>query len=176
MPDLMLSQLFESLRGFTAGQPIASQWFVVLFAGALPFVESYYGSVIGIVAGVNPIAAILSATIGNIASTTGCAAIAVAFSRRSSRDKKAAVGDTFPETESVGHRIKNPKLRRRFEKYGVPGVCMGSQIILPSQITAATLVRIGAPLRQVIVWQCLSITVWGIGYGSLAILGVKILA
>ena len=219
----MLGQLFNTIRDFTAAQPPVLQWLAVLMGGSLPFVESYYGSVIGVVAGVNPVAAIVCAITGNIASTMGCMAVAHKLrTRRTGQDAApagAVTGDAagvtgeavelarqeavvtataatlrtgsssmpespFPRTgaarqdagaEAIAQGLKNPKLRRRFEKYGVPGVCLGSQAIMPSQVTAVVLVGLGAPTRAVARWQCLSIAIWGIAYGSLAALGVGLL-
>ena len=220
----MLGQLFDAIRDFTAAQPPVLQWLAVLMGGSLPFVESYYGSVIGVVAGVHPVAAIVCAITGNIASTMGCIAIAHRLRTRRTRGdaasadavpgddagvtgeavelahEEAVITATAPTlrmgspsrsasplpragaareeagAEAIAQGLKNPKLRRRFEKYGVPGVCLGSQAIMPSQVTAVMLVGLGAPTRAVVRWQCLSIAIWGIAYGSLAALGVGLLA
>lgn len=166
-----MSQFFEALRQFTASQPVALQWLAVLLAGATPFVESYYGSVIGIIAGVSPLVAIPAAVIGNVASTLGV--IHIADFLRTHRLTRREL--THEEGTRFERSLRNPKLRRRFEKYGIVGVSLGSQVILPSQITAATLIGAGMPTRKVALWQTLSITLWGILYGSLAAVGVGML-
>ena len=194
----MLEQFFRALSDFTAAQPPALQWLAVFVGGALPFVESYYGAVIGVIVGVHPIAAILCAIAGNIASTTGCIAVASATHARRLRraaegfrraapgvpgsgdgaadvSEVAAAGTDVPQVKALTKGLKTPKLRRRFEKYGVPGVCLGSQTIMPSQITAVMLMGLGASTCDVTRWQCLSITIWGIAYGSLAALGMGLL-
>lgn len=166
-----MSEILESLRQFTASQPVALQWLAVLLAGAVPFVESYYGSIIGIVAGVSPFVAIPAAIIGNICSTIGV--IHVAHIVREHR--LARHGHAHEDGMEFQNRLHNPRLRRRFEKYGIVGVSLGCQVILPSQITAATLIGVGMPTRKVALWQTLSIALWGILYGSLAMFGVGLL-
>lgn len=194
----MFEQFFRALSDFTAAQPPALQWLAVFVGGSLPFVESYYGAVIGVIVGVHPVAAIVCAIAGNIASTTGCIAVAHATRARRLRraaggirrvvpsvpgpgdgeadvSEAAAAGADVPQAEALARGLKNPKLRKRFEKYGVPGVCLGSQAIMPSQLTAVMLMGLGASTCDVTRWQCLSIAIWGIAYGSLAALGMGLL-
>ncbi|NIH72782.1 hypothetical protein [Auritidibacter ignavus] len=167
-----MSDAFESLWQFTASQPIALQCLIVLLTGAIPFLESYYGSVIGIIAGVPALLAIPAAITGNMASTIGV--IYVIHLRQNHRQSYQGHSAHADATEFQTN-LRNPKLRRRFEKYGIAGVSLGSQVILPSQITAATLIRAGMPIRKVALWQGLSITLWGILYGSLAAFGIGLL-
>ena len=194
----MFEQFFRALSDFTAAQPPALQWLAVFVGGSLPFVESYYGAVIGVIVGVHPVAAIVCAIAGNIASTTGCIAVARATHARRLRraaggirrvapsvpgpgdgeanvSEAAAAGADVPQAKALARGLKNPKLRKRFEKYGVPGVCLGSQTIMPSQLTAVMLMGLGASTCDVTRWQCLSIAIWGIAYGSLAALGMGLL-
>lgn len=162
-----MHELLEALHDWAASVPAPWQWLAVMAGGALPFVESYYGSVIGILVGVSPWMAIPAAVVGNIVSTAGV--ILWTGRKRSSRRADAP----HRSSRTV---IKNPKLQRRFEKFGVPGVCLGSQVLLPSQLTAVALMRAGAGPRRVMAWQALSITIWGVAYGSLASVGVALLA
>ena len=43
--------------------PAAVQWLGVMLLGAIPFVESCLGSIVGILAGVHPVIAIVAATL-----------------------------------------------------------------------------------------------------------------
>lgn len=49
------------------------------------------------------------------------------------------------------------------------------QWVLPSQITSAMMVGFGASRNAVIAWQIVGITLWGVGFGVLAALGVNLL-
>ena len=69
--------MIESMQAFTASLPPMLQWVGVLLVGAIPFVESYFGSVVGVLGGLNPAVAIAAAVAGNIVSMlivvrTGC--------------------------------------------------------------------------------------------------------
>ena len=66
------------------------------------------------------------------------------------------------------------KLRRAFDRYGVAGVSLLGQTILPSQITSAAMVSFGANRNTVVFWQIVSIILWGIAFGVLATLGVQL--
>ena len=57
----------------------------------------------------------------------------------------------------------------------MPWVSLLGQTVLPSQITSAAMVGFGASQRQVIVWQIVSIVMWGVVFGALAAVGVTAL-
>jgi hypothetical protein len=67
------------------------------------------------------------------------------------------------------------RLRAQFDRYGVPGVSLLGQTILPSQITSAAMVGFGASRNAVILWQVISIILWGVAFGVLATVGVRFL-
>lgn len=154
--------MFEALQDFTASLPPWLQWAGVVLAGAIPFVESYFGSVLGVVAGLAPPVAVTAAVLGNVASMLALVLIADAVRGRTARE---------PRERSS----KRQRLRRSFDKYGVAGVSLLGQTMLPSQITSAALVSFGAPRNAVIFWQIVSILLWGIAFGTLAALGVDLL-
>ncbi|MDD0859810.1 hypothetical protein NHF46_23200 [Arthrobacter alpinus] len=60
--------MIESMQSFTASLPPMLQWVGVLLVAAIPFVESYFGSVVGVVIGLNPVLAIGVAVVGNVLS------------------------------------------------------------------------------------------------------------
>lgn len=156
-----MSELLAGLHEFTASLSPVLKWVAVMLAGALPFVESYFGSVIGVVAGVAPVSAVSEAVIGNIGSTLATVAVTSTL-----QERRAGA----PERS-----FRHQRLRRVLGRYGVPGVSLVGPTVLASQITAATLVALGAPIRAVLLWQVIAITAWGILYGTLATLGVGLL-
>lgn len=153
--------MIDGLQDFTASLPAWLQWLGVLVAGAIPFVESYFGSVIGVVAGLNPVIAITAAVVGNVASMLVAVLGADAVRGR--------VAD--PGRESSPRR---QRLRERFDRWGVPGVSLLGQTLLPSQITSAAMVSFGASRNAVIGWQLVSIVLWGLVFGTLAAAGVQL--
>ena len=135
----------EGLQDWVDGAPSVLQWLAIAAASAIPFVESYFGSVIGVLAGVPPVVAILAAIVGNVGV------------------------DAKPLSP------RRERLKRSFDRWGVPGVSLLGQTVLPSQITSAAMVGFGASQRQVIVWQIVSIVMWGVVFGALAAVGVTAL-
>ncbi|EPR75785.1 hypothetical protein ADILRU_1955 [Leifsonia rubra CMS 76R] len=156
--------MIDALQNFTESLPPLLQWVGVILASAIPFIESYFGSIIGILAGINPVIAILAAIIGNTLSM-----IIVVLSAHHVRTNVTKRQNPKPPTP------RKERLRKQFDKYGVPGVSLLGQTILPSQITAAAMVSFGASKNNVILWQIISITLWGIAFGALATLGTSLL-
>ena len=154
--------MIESLQDFTASLPAVAQWLGIMLAGAIPFVESYFGAVIGVLAGLNPVVAIVAAIIGNIVSM-----LIVVLTAHGVRSKVVERGTPKPESP------RRQKLRERFDRYGVAGVSLLGQTLLPSQITSAAMVSFGASRNAVILWQIISIIIWGVAFGVLATLGVS---
>lgn len=156
--------MLDGLQEFTASLPAAIQWLGVILISAIPFVESYFGAAIGVLAGINPVVAIVAAVIGNTVSMIVFVWVAAAVRQRIMSGKQPQ--ESTPRRE---------KLRAAFNKWGVPGVSLLGQTILPSQITASAMVSFGASARAVIVWQLVSITLWGVAFGLLAMWGLSLL-
>lgn len=156
--------MIDALQDFTAGLPTVLQWVGVMIAAAVPFVESYFGSVIGILVGVDPVVAIIAAVAGNVVSMLVFVV--------SAHGVRSRVRDGRPSADESPRR---QRLRAQFDKYGVAGVSLLGQTILPSQITSAAMVSFGASRNAVIVWQIISIVIWGVVFGVLATLGVTTL-
>ena len=154
--------MIESLQEFASSFPAALQWLAVLLVSAVPFVESYFGSVIGVVIGLNPVIAIAAAVVGNVASMLLLVNGAHFVRGKVAQEKKAP-------------SEKYKKLRVAFDKYGVAGVSLLGQTILPSQITSAALVSFGAVKEKVIFWPVISIILWGTAFGTLAYFGMDIM-
>jgi len=156
--------MLDALQAFTTSLPVYLQWAGVILIAAIPFVESYFGSVIGVLAGIDPAVAIVAAVVGNIVSML--IFVLTAHGLR----VKATAGKERPE-ESPRRR----KLRDRFDRYGVAGVSLLGQTLLPSQFTSAAMVSFGASKNAVILWQTISIVLWGVAFGVLAALGITLL-
>ncbi|MCW4457793.1 hypothetical protein [Microbacterium sp. MPKO10] len=156
--------MIDTLQTFAASLPEALTWVGVFLVAAIPMVESYFGSVIGVLIGLHPAVAIGMAVLGNILSM-----LIVVLSAHAVRRKVTARAE--PREESARRR----KLRERFDRYGVAGVSLAGQALLPSQITSAAMVSFGASKNAVVFWQIISIILWGVAFGVLATLGVSFL-
>ncbi len=162
--------MIEQLQDFAAGFPEWAQWIAVILVSAIPFVESYFGSVIGVALGMHPVVAIAAAVIGNVVSM-----LAFVLSTHSTRQKvrsARANKNGAPEKEPAPRR---QRLKAAFDRFGVPGVSLIGQTLLPSQLTSAAMVGFGASKNAVIFWQIISIVLWGAAFGTLAHLGFSAL-
>ncbi|SMX98561.1 MULTISPECIES: hypothetical protein [unclassified Brevibacterium] len=156
--------MIESIQNFAGSIPDWLQWAGIILVSAVPFVESYFGSVIGVAIGLHPVVAILMAIIGNVASM-----LAFVYGAGAIRDKATKNREKDAEPSQ-----KRQRLKRMFDKFGVPGVSLLGQTLLPSQITSSAMVGFGANRNAVAFWQIISIVLWGVLFGVLATLGVNL--
>jgi membrane protein YqaA with SNARE-associated domain len=152
----------EQIQDYVQNLDPILQWLAILILGAIPYIESYFGSVIGVIAGVPVILAIVFAIIGNIISMV----LLVLFGKQIRKWRKS---DEKPLTP------RKQKMKAIFDKYGVIGVSLLGQTLLPSQLTAMAMVTFGASRKKVILWQIISIIIWGVAFGVLAHLGINVL-
>lgn len=163
-PMRMEPKMIESIQEFAGSIPDWLQWAGIILVSAIPFVESYFGAVIGVAIGLNPVVAIMMAIIGNVVSM-----LAVVYGAGAIRDK--ATKNNGKDAESSP---KRQRLKRMFDKFGVPGVSLLGQTLLPSQITSMAMVGFGADRNAVAFWQIISIILWGVLFGVLATLGIEL--
>lgn len=152
--------MLDWLQNLTETAAPALQWLVIMFAGAIPFIESYFGSSLGVIAGTAAPVAIGAAVVGNWLSMF----LLVTFGAKLHANRK-------PKESST----RQQKFRRLFDRYGVAGVSLLGQAVLPSQLTSMGMVALGSPRGTVIAWQSVSILVWGLAFGLLAVGGVSLL-
>lgn len=158
--------MIEQLQEFAAGFPEWARWLAVMLVAAIPFVESYFGSAIGVAIGLHPAVAVTVAVVGNAVSM-----LAFVLGAHATREKVRQARGTADAEETPKRR----RLRRMFDRFGVPGVSILGQTVLPSQITSAAMVGFGASKNAVIAWQIVSIVLWGVLFGVLAHLGIGLL-
>ncbi|QZY51116.1 hypothetical protein [Leucobacter tenebrionis] len=158
--------MIEQLQEFAAGFPEWAQWLAVALVSMIPFVESYFGSVIGVAIGLHPVVAVVAAVAGNAVSML-IFVLSVHATRRKVRETRG--------TADLEASPKRQRLKRMFDRFGVPGVSLLGQTLLPSQITSAAMVGFGASKNAVIGWQIVSIVLWGALFGCLSYFGIELL-
>lgn len=89
------------------------------------------------VARASPFVAVPAAIVGNVVSMAVLVILADRVRARGTRDR-------IP-TELTPRR---QKIKQRFDRYGVAGVNLLGQAVLPSQITSAAIVSFGAPATR----------------------------
>lgn len=147
------------LQGWVEGLPPTLQWLGIILISSIPFIESYTGALIAVVAGIHPVVAVFVASLGNMLSLI--LVVYIAHGVRSSVTKRT----DKPVDEK--QQARREKIKRIFDKFGVPGVSLLGPFALPSQITAPIMVSFGASRNAVMVWMLISVIVWGIGFGLL---------
>ncbi|MGP9724299.1 hypothetical protein ACT3SZ_09830 [Corynebacterium sp. AOP40-9SA-29] len=158
-----IADLFQRLAEYAASVEPWQQFLVILLAGAVPFIESYLGSFLGVALGIEPSAAVVAtAVLGNVLSTFALIALA-ARARRAATSRRGGRGDGGGDNKPPSNRQQ--KIARYVEKIGVPGVSLLGPIILASQITGPTLVALGANKRAVYLFQGVAIIAWGVLFG-----------
>lgn len=172
-----MSPIENLVRGFqdlVAQVPELIQPFIVLLAGAVPFIEGEGGSPIGVLGGINPIVAGIAAGTGNflavliVVLVSSRARSAVVSSRATRLETVAAGGVTTepftePEQESQVPK-RESKGRRRFKRwlvrFGVPGASLLGPVAIPTHFTSAMLIAAGTPRSRVLLWQAVAIVLW----------------
>lgn len=173
-------RLVSGFQELVAQVPELIQPFVVLLAGAIPFLEVEGAAIIGVAGGMNPILVVIAAAVGNFLSVL----LVVLFSsrartavvdRRSARVAAMAGGPAAESAESepppselaASSALPAPesKGRLRFKRwlvrFGVPGATILGPLAIPTQFTAAILVAAGTPRRWALLWQAVAILLWG---------------
>jgi hypothetical protein len=173
-----VQDLISNFQDLVAQVPELVQPFIVMLAGAIPFIEGEGASIIGIVGGLNPIVAGIAAAAGNFlcvlfvvllttrartavvnrSSVPVGATVGAAASSAAGGEEKAAV---FEQTASAKPESKG---RQRFKKwlvrFGVPGASILGPLAIPTQFTSAMLVAAGTPRGWVLLWQGVAIIIW----------------
>ena len=133
------------------------QVLVMMAGGAIPFVESYVASLIGVLVGIPAPLAVAAAVAGNVICmlilTVGAGGARGLFTRSRGVDQE--------QTPSK----RRQRMARIMSRFGVPGVCLLTPLVLPTMITAPILVGMGAKKGNVIGWMTLSIIGWGVLFG-----------
>lgn len=157
----------DALVDFTQSLPLWLQWAGVMLAAAIPFIESYFGTLIGAIAGVPVPIAVLAAVVGNVISM-----LVFVFLADAGRRKVLARRGADAETDAPSPRRQ--KVKRMFDRFGVPGVSLLGQTVLPSQITSGMMVSFGANRNAVIFWQVISIIIWAIVFALIGQAGIAL--
>ncbi|MDR2999418.1 MAG: hypothetical protein LBU78_14990 [Microbacterium sp.] len=161
--------MHDALVDFTQSLPVWLQWLGVMAAAAIPFVESHFGTLIGVVAGLPVPVAMLAAIAGNAISM-----LAFVFAASAARRKVLARrGASSEDAEEPSARRQ--KVKRMLERFGVPGVSLLGPMVVPNQFTSSILVSLGANRTRVIIWTLVSIVMWSAIFALIAQAGVMLL-
>ncbi|REJ08520.1 hypothetical protein DY023_00690 [Microbacterium bovistercoris] len=162
--------MHDALVEFTQSLPAWLQWLGVMAAAAIPFVESHFGTLIGVVAGVPVPVAMLAAIAGNAISM-----LAFVFTTSAARNKVLARRGAAGADDAEEPSARRQRVKRMLERFGVPGVSLLGPMVVPNQFTSSILVSLGANRTRVIVWTLVSIVLWSAVFALIAQAGVMLL-
>ncbi len=152
-----ITELIMRFQGLVEVVPTVVQPLIISVAGAIPFVEGEVSSMIGVLGGVNPVAAAAAGAAGNFLSVLGVVAFAT-------RVRTAVSSRAGRRREPLGPPAPPSKGRQRFarwlDRFGVPGASLLGPLALPSQLTSAALVAAGVPVARALIWQAAAIVLW----------------
>jgi hypothetical protein len=145
----IVSDAILGFQGLLQEVPDLVQPLVVALAGAVPFIEGEGAATIGIVGGIPPVVAAVSAAAGNFL----CVALLVLLGA----GVRSAITGGKPRTRTTARR---EKFQRAFTRYGVPGVSLLGPLLLPTHFTAVMLAGSGVAKGRVLLWQAVAIVLW----------------
>lgn len=154
--------VIENLQDWAQSFPGWLQWVAIFLVAAIPFIESYSGTFIGIAIGLHPAIAASAAIAGNAVTM-----LVIVFVTSRIRERIRATAKPARELSKGRQR-----LHRLFERFGIPGVSLFGH---PTQISSAAMVGFGADRTKVIIWELVSIVTWGTVIAVLAGLGIELL-
>lgn len=162
-----LADLIANFQELVAQVPELVQPFVLVLAGAVPFIEGEGAAIIGVFGGLNPIVAGIAAAIGNFLTVVGVVAVSsrtreFAVARRNGGNGGNGGSDVLvderptPKPKSKGRQ----RFARWVVRFGVPGASILGPLAIPTQFTSAMLVASGTPKGWVLLWQGIAIILW----------------
>ncbi|WP_197233023.1 small multi-drug export protein [Priestia endophytica] len=142
---------------------IVYQFVMIFIIGFIPFLEAHVAVPVGVLLKLPIIPTALLGIVANIASVM----LVILFT-------------TLIKTKLTKNHNKSTlkgrlqKAQIYFNRYGVPGLSLMGPIVGANHISAFVSVAAGASKERVIVWQIISIILWGVGSGLLIYYGVDI--
>lgn len=166
--------LIETFQNLVAQVPELIQPLVVALAGAVPFIEGEGAAAIGILGGIHPLIAAISAIAGNFLCVAllvlaGSGARAAVVNRRRAKAVVDADGRVAQDAgadsirtndDSARKAARKQKFQSALDRYGVPGVSLLGPLLLPTQFTATMLAAIGIGKARILIWQAVAIIGW----------------
>ncbi|YCA46237.1 small multi-drug export protein (plasmid) [Bacillus sp. JZ8] len=138
--------------------------FVMIFTiGFIPFLEAHVAVPVGVLLKLPIIPTALLGIVANIASVMLVILFTTLIKTKLTKNhNKSTLKDRLQKAQIY------------FNRYGLPGLSLMGPIVGANHISAFVSVAAGASKERVIVWQIISIILWGIGSGLLIYYGVDI--
>ncbi len=162
---------YEGMQEWVQQLPEIVQPLGVAVAGMIPYIEGEGAAGIGIILGINPVLAAISAMIGNFLSVLAVVLVSSRVRQKvvAGREGGGESADAAPAAPST-RRVKGQRrLQGWLSRFGVPGASLLAPLALPTQLTAAFFAASGVRKERVLFWQAIAIVAWTVVISALAI-------
>jgi len=172
MANGIILGVFQNFQELVQQVPEFVHPLILAAAGAVPFIEGEGATTIGVLGGINPLAAALAGFAGNLLCVvllvllgSGTRGAVVGHRGRRERSRREGLSEaelTAEDAERAGVTLspRRAKFQRVFSRWGVPGVSLLGPALLPTQFTATMLAGAGVAPRRIIFWQAIAIAGW----------------
>ncbi|MGN7942109.1 small multi-drug export protein [Virgibacillus sp. 6R] len=137
------------------------QFIMIFVIGFIPFLEAHVAVPVGVLL---KLPFILTAFIGILANILSVMLVIMITTIGKAKWTKNHQKSTFSGRFQKAHHY--------FNKYGVPGLSLMGPIVGANHISSFVSIAAGASKERVIIWQIISIILWGVGSGILIHYGV----
>jgi membrane protein DedA with SNARE-associated domain len=142
---------------------IVYQFVMIFIIGFIPFLEAHVAVPVGVLLKLPIISTALLGIVANIASVMLVILFTTLIKTKLTKSHNKS---------TLNGRLQKAQIY--FNRYGVPGLSFMGPIVGANHISAFVSVAAGASKERVIIWQTISIILWGIGSGLLIYYGVDI--
>lgn len=139
---------------------------LVFILAAAPFFEGYGVTALAMIAGLSPLAVIIIAIVGNVATVL----LLIAFVDKIKEWRKKRKGG---EEKEPGKRMV--RAQNLWNKYGLPGLALIGPLVVGSHITAFVGLTLGGTKKKTAYWMIASIVIWCIVFALLVHFGIDFL-
>lgn len=141
-------EFLTNLQEWVAGLSPVVAYLGVALVGTIPFVESYLGTVVGVLAGLPVVGSLLAACGGNVIAVLVAALAGTPIARRQ---------EGKPATASS----RRAKIVERTEKWGVPLASLLAPTVFAISLTTFIMISMGFDRTRVVVWNIVAAFAWG---------------
>ena len=142
---------------------VVYQFVMIFIIGFIPFLEAHVAVPVGVLLKLPIISTALLGIMANIISVMLVILFTTLIKTKLTKNHNKS---------TLNGRLQKAQIY--FNRYGVPGLSLMGPIVGANHISAFVSVAAGASKERVIVWQIISIILWGIGSGLLIYYGVDI--
>lgn len=161
--------------------PFIFKMLITFVIGAVPGIEIYLAIPLGVIIGLSPLMAAIAAVTGNVLTVVALSLAVPRFKswilrkflfnhtievkKDSTNRHQFLLWNRYGISVTASVEMNTERRQRLFylwHRYGVPGLALGSPVLMGTHLVAALGVVLGVSMRRVLFWSSSAILVWGI--------------